>query len=89
MKYLLLILILLGGLIFGAMHVHVILLDNHLKILKKSEMTLDRTFVDARGTKKFTHLLDPVLLRAGFVDLLRAEGIPLKEPEIDPAPPRP
>lgn len=89
MKYLLPVLILLGGLIFGAMNVHVILLDNHLKILKKSEMTLDRTFVDARGTKKFTHLLDPVLLRAGFVDLLRAEGIPLKEREGEPAPPRP
>lgn len=89
MKHLLLILILLGGLIFGAMNVHLILIDNHLKVLKKSEMTLDRTFVDARGTKKFTHLLDPVLLRAGFIDLLRAEGIPLKERDSETAPPRP
>jgi hypothetical protein len=75
MKYLLLILIIVGGLVFGALNYHVILLDSSLKVLKKPRMTLESPFVDARGTKKFKHLRDPVLLRAGFDELLEAEGI--------------
>lgn len=86
MKNVLLILLILGGLVFGALNYHVILLDNSLKILKKPQMTLDSTFVDARGTKKFKLLLDPALMRAGFNDLLKAEGITIKKPQTESDP---
>ena len=81
MKHLLPILIIMGALVYGALNYHVILLDNSLKILKKPRMTLESTFVDARGTKKFKLLLDPVLIRAGFKRLLTAEGITIEKPE--------
>lgn len=86
MKHVLLIMFILGGLIFGALNYHVILLDNSLKILKKPQMTLDSTFVDARGTKKFKLLLDPALMRAGFNDLLKSEGITITTPEAESEP---
>ena len=70
MKHVLPILLIVGALLFGALNYHVILLDNTLKILKKHRMTLESTSVDARGTKKFKRLDDPLLLRAGFKDLL-------------------
>ncbi len=64
------VIIILAALTFGAMNYHFILFDDSLKILKKSHMTLDSTFVDARGSKKFRLLLDPELMDAGFNKLL-------------------
>jgi hypothetical protein len=82
----LIILVIIGGLVLGALNYHVILLDDSLKILQKPRMTLERTFVDARGTKKFKLLVDPLLMRAGFNDLLKAEGITIQRPKGGPAP---
>ena len=81
MKKIVLLLALSGALVFGALNYHVILLDDSLKILKKPQMTFESTFVDARGTKKFKRLLDPALIQAGFLDLLKAEGITIEKPE--------
>jgi hypothetical protein len=83
MRQILLILIVFGALLLGALNYHVILLDDSLKLLKKSEMTLESTFVDARGTKKFKRIFDPLLIRAGFKALLEAEGIPIKAPKTE------
>jgi|GEM_PF-358276 len=82
MKHVLVILMIIGALIFGAMNYHLVLLDDSLRILKKTQMTLESTFVDARGTKKFKLLLDPVLIRAGFRKLLKAKGITVEQTEI-------
>lgn len=69
-----LVIIVLGGLFaFGAaLNYHFIRMDgNHLKVLKKTEITFDKTFVDARGAQKAKLFLDPTLVRAGVKDLLR------------------
>ncbi len=85
MKHVLIILVIIGGLVLGALNYHVILLDDSLKILQKHRMTLEHTFVDARGTKKSKLLVDPVLMRAGFNELLEAEGITIQQPKSGPA----
>lgn len=67
-KYLFLILV--GGIGFGLLNFHVILLDNSLEILKKNRLTFEDTFVDARGSKKMKLLLKPHLIKAGIKDAL-------------------
>ncbi|MFP4349592.1 MAG: hypothetical protein ACOC23_07135 [Thermodesulfobacteriota bacterium] len=79
MKYAIIIVLVLGALTFAMMNYHFILLDDSLKVLKKTEWTLDSTFVDARGTKKIKLLLNPALAKAGFRDLLKKEGISLEK----------
>jgi len=59
------------GLVGSLLHFHFILLDSRIEVLTKSEMTLDQTFIDARGAKKVRLFLDPVLLKAGISDLLK------------------
>lgn len=70
--------VILGVLAFGALNYHFILLDDGLKVLQKAEITLDSTFVDARGTKRLKLILNPALVRAGIKDVLRKEGIEIK-----------
>ncbi len=79
MKYAIIMVIVLGALTFAMMNYHFILLDDSLKVLEKTEWTLDSTFVDARGTKKIKLLLNPALAKAGFRDLLKKEGISLEK----------
>ena len=71
-----LVIVLIGGLMAVglALNYHFILLVGDTKVLKKTELTFDKTFVDARGTKKLKLYLDPVLVRAGIKDLLRDAG---------------
>lgn len=71
----LIILAIAGLLAFGtALSYHFILLDNNkVKILKKDEITLDKTFIDARGARRLRLFLDPTLIKAGVKDLL--EGV--------------
>ena len=59
------------GIIFGLINFHFILLDNSLKILRKDKLSLDYTFVDARGVKKLKIIMNPVLIRAGIKDLVK------------------
>lgn len=75
MKKLLVILILLGACVFGALNYHFVLLDDSLKVLKKVDMTFENTFVDARGAKKYKLYLNPDLVKAGIKDLLKKESV--------------
>ena len=74
MKTIAAVIVVLGGLAYGAMNFHFILLDDSLKVLKKSDLNLEYTFVDARGTGKAKLLLNPVLLKAGIKESLREAG---------------
>lgn len=74
MKYVIVVLISLGIVAAAALNYHFILLDDSLKVLKKTEMTLEDTFVDARGAKKLKILLKPALVEAGVKDFLNKEG---------------
>jgi uncharacterized membrane protein YobD (UPF0266 family) len=60
---------------YGVLSYHFVLLDSSLKILKKTGVRYENTFVDARGNKKFNLALKPDLIAAGINDVLRqAEG---------------
>ena len=74
MKNLLLFVIVIGSLAYGMLHYHFILMDKSFKVLKKSEITLEDTFVDARGAARAKLLLNPALLRAGIKEVLRQAG---------------
>ncbi len=71
MKKGIVIAIVAAALIFGALNFHFILLDNNFKILKKTEMNFDYTFVDARGAKKLKLITNPALLSAGIKEYIQ------------------
>jgi hypothetical protein len=75
MKKLVVVIIFLATLTFGALNYHFILMDNGIKILKKVDLTFDDTLVNARGAKKYKLLLNPALVKAGVNDLLKKEGV--------------
>ena len=82
MKYILTILIVLGALTLAALNFHFIFLDDdpiNFKVLKKVELTLDSTFVDARGVNRLKLILNPLLLQAGIQELFKEES--LKKPK--------
>jgi hypothetical protein len=62
-------------LVFVALNYHFILMDSSIKILKKTEMTFQNTFVDARGVKKAKLYLKPAFVKAGIKDLFTDESI--------------
>jgi len=68
-----LVILAIGGLFafWTALNYHFIRMDEDLKLLKKTELTFDKTFVDARGAKKVKLFVDPTLVRAGVKDLIR------------------
>lgn len=66
---LLLVIFLAAG--YGLLRYHFILFDDSMKILRKTEVRYENTFVDARGTKKLEILLKPDLVEAGIKDLVR------------------
>jgi hypothetical protein len=74
MKKIIISVIVLGGIGFAALNYHFILMDSGLKILKKSDMTLDTTFVDARGANRIKVLLNPALVKAGIKKELADAG---------------
>ena len=71
----LMVLIIAAGCAYGVLNYHFILMDSSFKILKKSEMTLDDTFVDARGSAKSKLFLNPALLKAGVKDLFNDDSV--------------
>ena len=75
MKKILLILVIAGAFAFGALNYHIILMDTSIRVLKKTDLTFDNTFVDARGAKKYQLLLKPALVKAGVKDLFTDESI--------------
>jgi hypothetical protein len=70
-----LFLIILAACVYGVFNYHFILMDSSVKILKKTQMTLDDTFVDARGAKKADLILNPALLKAGARDLVAKDSV--------------
>ena len=78
MKKLIAILVLAALLAYGALNYHFIWTDRGLSVLKKVELTLDDTFVDARGDKKVKLLLNPSLMKAGLKELLREASNSIK-----------
>jgi len=68
-------LIILGACVYGILNYHFILMDSSFKVLKKTRMTLDDTFVDARGSKKAELFLNPELLKAGARDLVAQDSV--------------
>jgi hypothetical protein len=73
MKKALIILIIITGIsVTGALNFHFILLDNNIKTLKKTRLTFQDTFVDARGKmNKAKLLVKPALIRSGIKDLIK------------------
>ena len=54
---------------YGLLSYHFILLDSSLKIIKKTDVRYENTFVDARGAKKIELALKPDLIAAGINDV--------------------
>ncbi len=75
MKGFIVFLIIFAALAFGALNYHVIWTDNGVKLLKKTELTLDSTFVDARGAKKLKLFTNPALIKAGIKEVFKNEGV--------------
>ena len=71
MKKILIVIIIGGCLVFGALNYHFILTDKSIKVLKKVDLTFESTFVDARGTKKIKLYFNPTLVKAGVKDLFK------------------
>ncbi len=75
MKKILIISIIAGVLVSGALNYHFILMDSSIKILKKADLAFENTFVDARGAKKVKLFLDPALVKSGIKNLVDDESI--------------
>ena len=70
MKKLVIGLIILAAGGYGVLSYHFILLDGSMKILKKTSLAYENTFVDARGAKKLELALKPDLIAAGINDVI-------------------
>ncbi len=57
-------------LLFLALNFHVIEFEQEYKFLRKTKMTFEDTYVDARGLNKFNLLRKPALVEAGMQHLL-------------------
>jgi hypothetical protein len=64
-----LILVVAAVLVLGALNFHFILTDSGPRVLQKTALTFEHTFVDARGLKKHKLLTIPALASAGVKDL--------------------
>lgn len=57
---------------YGLLSYHFVLLDSSLKILKKTNVQYENTFVDARGAKKLELAMKPDLISAGIKDVINS-----------------
>ena len=64
-----LIVVIAGALVLGALNFHFIWTDSGPKLLKKVSLTFKHTFVDARGINKHRLLTTPALVKAGIKDV--------------------
>ncbi|BHH86028.1 hypothetical protein [Desulforhopalus sp. 52FAK] len=71
MKKIIIALVIAGAAGYGVLNYHFILFDKSFKILKKSAVQYENTFVDARGAKKLELALKPDLISAGIQDILK------------------
>lgn len=70
---------LLAGCVYGVLHYHFILTDDNLKVLRKTTITFDDTFIDARGEKRAQLLLNPALVKAGIRDVFKQDGLTISK----------
>ena len=75
MKKIFIMLVIVAALVFGIFNYHFILFDSSIKVLKKASLTLDNTFVDARGAKQYKLYLNPSLVAAGVKDLINDKSV--------------
>ena len=75
MKKVAIIAVIVAALTFGILNYPFILMDSSIKLLKKTDLTFNNTFVDARGAKKYKLYLNPALAEAGVRDLFEDESI--------------
>jgi hypothetical protein len=76
MKSVILVLVIAAAAGFGLLNYHFIVFDDTFKILRKTGVRYENTFVDARGSKKYELVLKPDLVAAGFQDLLNKANSP-------------
>ena len=55
---------------YGVLNYHFILFDDSLKILRKTGVRYENTFVDGRGSNKMKLVLMPDLIAAGINDVI-------------------
>ena len=70
MKSVIMVLVIAAAAGFGLLNYHFIVFDDDFKILRKTGLRYENTFVDARGSKKYDLALKPDLLAAGLQDLI-------------------
>ncbi len=75
MKKSFIVIIIAGALTFLALNFHFILMDRSIKFLKKTDLTFNNTFVDARGAKKYKLFINPSLRKAGIRDLFKDSSV--------------
>jgi len=71
--------VLAAACVYGMLQYHFILTDNSLKVLKKTDMTFDDTFIDARGEKRASLYLNPALIKAGIRDAFKNDGLTISK----------
>jgi hypothetical protein len=59
---------------YGLLSYHFVLLDDNMKILKKTGPRVENTFVDARGAKTRALAFKPDLIAAGINDVIADVG---------------
>lgn len=69
-KKLLIAVIILAAAGYGLLSYHFILFDGSMKIIKKTGISYENTFVDARGSKKLELAMKPDLIAAGINDVI-------------------
>jgi hypothetical protein len=79
MKKIVIGLIILAASGYGLLSYHFVLLDSSMKILKKTNVAYENTFVDARGAKKLELALKPDLIAAGINDVLSDINKPMEK----------
>ncbi len=72
-KIVALLIILIGGTAYASLNYHFIRMDSGFEVLKKVELTLEDTYIDARGVKKLKLLTKPSLIKAGIKDLMSSK----------------
>lgn len=70
MKKIIFMLVIAAAAGYGLLSYHFVLFDDNLKVLKKTNVQYENTFVDARGAEKYKLALKPDLIAAGITDVV-------------------
>lgn len=62
-----LVIVVLAG---AALNYHVIVLDDEVRVLRKTRMSLSDTIVDARGVNRVKLYTNPDLVKAGILKMI-------------------